>query len=118
MCRDPLFFLAWIVAFTSVGALILRVEPDTSWVGIGVTVMALVIIPSLAWRKRRAGRIAKNPALLADAIQSATCAYLAGVTLCGLATNAVFHPLAALVAIPIICIEARRSLRGNACQCC
>ena len=117
-----LFFLAGIVAFTSVGALILRVEPDTSWVGIGVTVAALVIMPILAWRKRRAGRIAKNAALLADAIQSATCAYLAGVTLCGLAINAVFHvrwidPFAALVAIPIICIEARRSLRGDACQC-
>jgi divalent metal cation (Fe/Co/Zn/Cd) transporter len=86
-----LFFLAGIVAFTSVGALILRVEPDTSWVGIGVTVAALMIMPILTWRKRRAGRIAKNVALLADAVQSATCAYLAGVTLCGLAINAVFH---------------------------
>jgi divalent metal cation (Fe/Co/Zn/Cd) transporter len=118
-----LFFLAGIVAFTSVGALILRIEPDTSWVGIGVTVAALVIMPTLTWRKRRAGLIAKNAALLADAVQSATCAYLAGVTLCGLAINAVFHvrwidPLAALVAIPIICIEGRRSLRGDACQCC
>jgi divalent metal cation (Fe/Co/Zn/Cd) transporter len=117
-----LFFLAGIVAFTSVGALILRVEPDASWVGIGVTVAALVIMPILTWRKRRAGRIAKNAALLADSIQSATCAYLAGVTLCGLAINAIFHvrwidPFAALVAIPIICIEARRSLRGDACQC-
>ena len=37
-----LFFLAGIVAFTSVGALILRVEPDTSWVGVGVTVAALL----------------------------------------------------------------------------
>jgi divalent metal cation (Fe/Co/Zn/Cd) transporter len=118
-----LFILAGIVAFTSVGALILRVEPDTSWVGIGITIAALVIMPILTWQKRRAGHIAKNAALLADAVQSGTCAYLAGVTLLGLAINAVFHvrwidPFAALVAIPIICIEALRSLRGDACQCC
>lgn len=118
-----LFVLAGIVAFTAVGALIFRVEPNTSWVGVGVTIAALVIMPVLSWRKRRAGHSAKNAALLADAVQSATCAYLAGVTLCGLVINAVFHvrwidPFAALVAVPIICIEARRTLRGDACQCC
>lgn len=118
-----LFFLAGIVAFTSVGALIFRVEPHTSWIGIGVTVAALVIMPILTWQKRRAGHIAKNAALLADAVQSATCGYLAGITLLGLAINAAFHvrwidPFAALIAIPIICIEAQRTLRGDACQCC
>ena len=118
-----LFVLAGIVAFTAVGALIFRVKPNTSWVGVGVTIAALVIMPILSWRKRRAGHSAKNAALLADAVQSATCAYLAGVTLCGLVINAVFRvrwidPFAALVAIPIICIEARRALRGDACQCC
>ena len=118
-----LFFLAGIVAFTAVGALILRVEPNAGWVGIGVTVAALVIMPILTWRKLRAGHIANNAALLADAVQSATCAYLAGVTLCGLAINAVFHvrgidPFAALVAIPIICVEARRAFAEMPCQCC
>ena len=118
-----LFILAGIVAFSSVGALILRVEPDTSWVGIGITVAVLLAMPILSWRKRRVGHTTKNAALLADAVQSATCAYLAGITLCGLAINAIFHvrwidPLAALIVIPIICIEARRALRGDACQCC
>ena len=96
------------------------------------SVSGLVIVPSSfenTFIERTNRRIAfpteeraRCAALLADAIQSATCAYLAGVTLCGLAINAVFHvrwidPFAALVAIPIICIEARRSLRGDACQC-
>ena len=62
-------------------------------------------------------------ALAADAVQSATCAYLAGLTLLGLVLNATLHirwvdPLAALVAIPIIVVEARRALRGEACGCC
>lgn len=111
------------MAFTAVGALILRVEPNASWVGIGVTIAALVIMPILTWRKLRAGHIANNAALLADAVQSVTCAYLAGVTLCRLAINAVFHvrgidPFAALVAIPIICVEARRAFAEMPCQCC
>jgi hypothetical protein len=51
------------------------------------------------------------------------CAYLAAITLFGLAINAAFHvcwidPVAALAAIPIICIEGRRALRGDVCGCC
>jgi divalent metal cation (Fe/Co/Zn/Cd) transporter len=84
---------------------------------------ALLIMPILAWAKRRAAHVTNNRALFADAVQSATCAYLAGITLCGLAINAVFHirwidPVAALVAIPVICIEGKRALSGDACQCC
>jgi divalent metal cation (Fe/Co/Zn/Cd) transporter len=118
-----LFFLAAIVAFTSLGALILGIQPATSWIGIAVTVAALLIMPVLSRAKRRGAYVANNRALSADAVQSATCAYLAGITLCGLAINAVFHlrwidPLAALFAIPIICLEATRALRGDPCQCC
>lgn len=118
-----LFFLAGIVTFTSFGALILRVRPDTSWTGIAVTVAALVVMPILSRAKRRAARAIDNRALAADAVQSATCAYLAGISLVGLAANAAFHihwidPLAALIAVPIICLEARRALRGDPCQCC
>src|ERR1700758_3518753 len=56
---------------------------ETSCVGIGVTALALVVMPVLAWMKRRQARQMNNRALAADATQSATCAYLAGVTLAG-----------------------------------
>jgi hypothetical protein len=48
-------------------------------------------MPILAWAKRRTARLRNNRALAVDAVQSATCAYLAAVTLGGLAINAIWH---------------------------
>jgi hypothetical protein len=53
-------------------------------------------------------------------VQSATCAYLAGITLAGLFLNALLHirwidPAAALVAVPVICLEGKKALQGEEC---
>ncbi len=117
-----LFSLAGIVVLTSVGALLLRIEPDRSWAGIAVTAAALVIMPILSGAKKRAAYALDNRALAADAVQSAACAYLAAISLIGLAANAAFRiswidPVAALIAVPIICLEGMRALRGEPCQC-
>jgi divalent metal cation (Fe/Co/Zn/Cd) transporter len=95
---------------------------ETSCVGIGVTAMALVVMPVLAWMKRRQARRINNRALAADAAQSATCAYLAGVTLAGLAVYALWQirwvdTVAALMAVPILIVEGRRAWRGEGCGC-
>ena len=95
---------------------------EKSWVGIGVTALALVVMPVLAWMKRRQARQMNNRALAADATQSATCAYLAGVTLAGLAIYAVWQirwvdTVAALVAVPLLIVEGRRAWRGEGCGC-
>ncbi len=95
---------------------------ETSRVGIGVTALALVVMPVLAWMKRREARRMNNRALAADAVQSATCAYLAGVTLAGLAIYAVWQirwvdTVAALVAVPLLIVEGRRAWRGESCGC-
>lgn len=115
-----LFLLAAIVGFTAVASLIGRVEAETSGPGIGITMAALIVMPVLAWGKRKVSRITNSPALAADAIQSATCAYLAALTLAGLAINAVFHihwidSVAALVVLPILFIEGGRAMRGESC---
>jgi divalent metal cation (Fe/Co/Zn/Cd) transporter len=91
--------------------------------GMAITVAALIAMPALAWLKRREARRSNNAALAADAVQSATCAYLALVTLVGLAVNAVFHiawmdGVAALLAVPILIQEGRRTWRGQSCACC
>ena len=86
-----LFLLAAVVALCAVLALVRGVHPKTSLVGIGITAAALIGMPILAWKKRTAARLTNNAALAADAVQSATCAYLAAVTLLGLALNAAFH---------------------------
>ena len=118
-----LFVLAAVVGLTSILALAGKVQPEASPLGIAITIAALLVMPLLAWQKRKLARRTHNNALAADAVQSATCAYLAGITLAGLALNAAFHiawtdSLAALVAIPILIIEGRRAMRGQSCGCC
>jgi divalent metal cation (Fe/Co/Zn/Cd) transporter len=115
-----LFVLAGVVVCIAVLARNLPVE--TSCLGIAVTALALVVMPVLAWMKRRQARAMNNRALAADATQSATCAYLAGVTLAGLAINALWHiswvdTVAALAAVPILVVEGRRAWRGEGCGC-
>jgi divalent metal cation (Fe/Co/Zn/Cd) transporter len=117
-----LLVLAGIVATTSVCAMLLKIEPDSSRLGIAITLIALAIMPLISRAKRKHASLTGNRALAADAVQSATCAYLAGLTLLGLVLNATLHirwidPLAALVAIPILLIEGRRALRGEGCRC-
>jgi divalent metal cation (Fe/Co/Zn/Cd) transporter len=115
-----LFILAAVITLSSALALWQHVRPETSLIGMGVTLAALAVMPLLSSAKRRAGKTARNAALTADAVQSATCAYLAGITLAGLVLNAVLHirwidPAAALVAVPVICLEGKKALQGKEC---
>ena len=107
-----LFALGFVVAAIAVAALTLRWRPETSCAGISITVAALIAMPVLAALKRREARRSGNAALAADAVQSATCAYLALIALTGVALNAAFHlawfdSLAALVAVPFLLKEGR-----------
>ena len=115
-----LFLLAAVITLSSAIALWQHVRPNTSWIGIGVTIAALAVMPPLSSAKRRAAKTARNAALTADAVQSATCAYLAGITLAGLVLNAALRiqwmdPAATLVAVPVICLEGKKALQGEEC---
>ncbi len=118
-----LFVLAFTVALAALLSLAFRLRPEPSLLGMLITVSALVAMPILVGLKRREARRTNHVALAADAVQSAMCAYLALITLAGLAANAVFHipwvdSLAALVAIPILLHEGRLAWQGHACGCC
>lgn len=118
-----LVLLGLAVIGTSVGSLVYGIQAQVSDSGIAITLAALVIMPILGWAKRRASRKIGNAALAADAVQSATCAYLAAITLAGLVVNAVFHigwvdSIAALLAVPLLYVEGRRTWRGEECGCC
>lgn len=115
-----LFLLAAVV--TLIALLSYRAPVETSCLGIGITAAALVAMPVLAWLKRRHARAVNDRALAADAVQSATCAYLAAVTLAGLVIFALWHiawidTVAALAAVPVLIIEGRRAWRGEVCGC-
>jgi divalent metal cation (Fe/Co/Zn/Cd) transporter len=118
-----LFVLAFVVALTALLSLVFHMRPETSHLGMLVTIAALIAMPILATLKRREARRTNNVALAADAVQSATCAYLALVTLAGLTANAVFHipwvdSLVALIAVPILLHEGRLAWQGHGCGCC
>jgi len=118
-----LFLLAAIVTLMAALSLIGKVQPEGSSIGISLTAIALLIMPVLGWLKRREARRLNNPALAADAVQSATCAYLAAITVTGLAVNAMFHigwfdSAAALVAVPLLTKEGQKVWRGQKCSCC
>lgn len=116
-----LFLLAGCVVV--IAAMAYGTPKHTSLLGMAITAAALVAMPVLAALKRRQARKIDNRALAADAAQSATCAYLAAVTLAGLAAYAVWgvawvDSAAALVAVPILVVEGRRTWRGEGCGCC
>ena len=118
-----LYLLAGIVGFIAVASMLRGVKAESSILGIAITAGALLIMPILAHQKRRLALQINDRALASDAVQSATCAYLAAITLVSLALQA-FHPtrwvdpLASFCAIPILIVEGRRARRGDGCGCC
>jgi divalent metal cation (Fe/Co/Zn/Cd) transporter len=118
-----LYLLAGIVGFIAVASMLRGVKAESSIRGIAITTGALLIMPILAHQKRRLALQTNDRALASDAVQSATCAYLAAITLVSLALQA-FHPtrwvdpLASFCAIPILIVEGQRARRGDGCGCC
>ena len=84
-----LLLLCAYVVLTSIAGLFLRLEPERSWLGVAVAASAVALMPWLARQKLAVNRTLQSPALRADVAESITCAYLAGVTLVGLAVAAV-----------------------------
>ncbi len=53
-----------------------------------MTTAALLLMPSLAVAKRRTGKALANRTLIADAAESALCAFTSGAALLGVGLNA------------------------------
>jgi divalent metal cation (Fe/Co/Zn/Cd) transporter len=108
-----LFLLAAFVVLASALALLGRVEPRPSTVGIVLLIASSIAMPWLARQKRRLSGATGSPALRADAAESAVCGYLALIALAGLVVNAIWgvkwaDPLAALGLLPLILYEGGR----------
>ena len=122
-CGVLLYVLAGAVASIAAAGLWLHSDAETSIAGMAVTVGALLLMPVLARKKRDAAERTRDRALRADAVQSATCAYLAAITLAVLLLHRFLRwhwmdAAAALAAVPILIIEARRARKGQTCTCC
>lgn len=112
--------LAAYVAFDAGKSLLFLEPPEESYVGIGLAILSLIVMPILARAKRRVAVSLNSRALQADSRQTAICAYLSAILLVGLVLNAMFgwwwaDPVAGLVMIPIIAKEGIEALRGETC---
>ena len=86
-----LALLCIYVLATAIYGLIAHVKPESSPVGIGLTLAAVVVMPWLAVSKRRIARRIDSEALAGDSASSLTCGYMAATVLVGLALDALFH---------------------------
>jgi divalent metal cation (Fe/Co/Zn/Cd) transporter len=82
------FALAAYLAAQSIADLVSQHRPGQSTAGIAITAAALVVMPLLALAKRRTGQQLGNQALIADAAESAFCAFTSAATLIGIGLNA------------------------------
>ena len=85
-----LVLLCGYVLITSAAGLIAGVKPGGSVVGIAVAAVAVVAMPALAYAKKGANASIQSASLRADIAETITCAYMAGVTLVGLAASMLF----------------------------
>jgi len=81
------FALAVYLAIESVADLVSQHRPEQSTAGIVVTAAVLVVMPLLALAKRRTGQLLDNRALVADAVESAFCAFTSAAALAGIGLN-------------------------------
>jgi divalent metal cation (Fe/Co/Zn/Cd) transporter len=82
------FALALYVGIRSLVALISQSEPEESLPGIILAVVSLIVMPLLAWGKKRVAKQLDSRALEADAIQTLVCVWLSVFLLVGLGANA------------------------------
>lgn len=108
--------LAAYVTADSVKSLVLGEEPDRSWFGLVVLALSAIVMPGLAWAKRRVAIRMQSTALAAEAKQTSLCAYLSVIALGGVGLNAFVgwwwaDPVAALAMVPIIAREGMHGIR-------
>jgi divalent metal cation (Fe/Co/Zn/Cd) transporter len=117
------WLLAAFVAVESVRAVLGGHHAETSWVGIGLAAVTLVLMPPLAAAKARVGHRIGSAATRSEGRQNLLCAYLSAALLVGLVGNAAFgawwlDPLVAFVIAGVAVKEGRDAWRGDGCACC
>jgi divalent metal cation (Fe/Co/Zn/Cd) transporter len=115
--------LAAFVAFEAVRSLAFGEEPDASPVGIALTLVALVVMPTLARRKQRVAVALGSRAAEADSAQTWACVWLSAVVLTGLVLNAILgwwwaDPIAALGVVVLLVREGREALAADEIEDC
>jgi divalent metal cation (Fe/Co/Zn/Cd) transporter len=114
------WLLAPYVAVESVRDLIGQHRPETTLLGIGLTVSSLLLMPALGVAKQRLGARLGSGATAGEGGQNLLCAYLAAAVLAGLLANSLWgwwwvDPVAALAVAATAVREGREAWRGESC---
>ncbi|MGE3270537.1 MAG: cation diffusion facilitator family transporter [Chloroflexota bacterium] len=96
--------------------------PNESMLGVAITALSLIVMPALAWGKRRVARGLNSVALKADAAETQLCTYLSAVVLIGLGANALadwwwMDPVAGLV-VAVLAVKEGRDAWASGDLCC
>jgi hypothetical protein len=114
------FLLAPYVGFESVKALLDGEHAAVSWVGIGLAVGSVVLMPMLGIAKERLADQLGSAATKGEGRQNMLCAYLAGALLVGLLGNAIagawwLDPIVGLLIAGVAVKEGAEAWRGEGC---
>ena len=101
------FLLAAYIAYEAIGSLLSGEGPGSSTVGLVLSVLSILVMPTLAYLKGRTGGEMGSRALVADSKEAWVCAYLSVALLAAVGLNAAFgwwwaDPLGALAMLPVI----------------
>ena len=110
------FLLAAYITYEAIGALLSREGPENSTVGLVLSVVSLLVMPTLAYGKQRTGREMGSEALQADAVETWVCSYLSLALLAGVGLNAALgwwwaDPAGALLMLPVILWQGWETLQ-------
>ena len=114
------FLLAPFIAQDALRALLAGEHQQASWVGVGLAVASIVLMPTLGRAKQRIGRRLGSAATSGEGTQNMLCAYLAAGVLAGLLGNAVLglwwlDPVVALGIAGVAVREGRDTWAGEGC---
>jgi len=114
------YVLAAFVFIEAGRSLVSGIEPEASWVGIGLAAITAPTMPLLARAKRRVGGQLRSSATVKEGAQNMICAYLSIALLVGLLSNALLgwwwaDPIAAFLIAGVAVKEGRASWRGEGC---
>ncbi|WP_425518496.1 cation transporter [Mycobacterium spongiae] len=117
------WLIAPYVAIESIGGLLGRHHAETSVIGIGLTAVALLLMPVLGWANRRVGARLKSGATRGEGTQNYLCAAQAAGVLLGLAITAAWpggwwlDPVVGLAIAGIAVWQGIRVWNGHNCGC-
>jgi divalent metal cation (Fe/Co/Zn/Cd) transporter len=101
------FLLAAYITYEAIGALLSGEGPESSSVALVLSVVSILVMPTLAYLKGRTGREMGSRALVADSVETWVCAYLSVALLGAVGLNAALgwwwaDPVGALAMLPVI----------------